>query len=305
MQVQVITVPYDSAQPGKRMGAGLDAFLQHGRVAHLQQRGYDVAAQQVAVESAFPAEIATSFELYRLLSSRVQQARSARQFPLVLSGNCSSALGTVAGCAPQALGVVWFDAHGDFNTPDTTWSGFLDGMGLATLTGRCWQTLAARIPGFRPIPDSAIVHIGGHDFGEQEQRLFAESQITRVPPDVVQSNALRTLLHPVLQRLQAECPSIYLHLDLDVLDPTEAIANEYAAPNGLSIPHMLGIIEMIGEFVTIEACGVASYDPAYDRDHATLQAGFQLIERVLAAAQAAAKETAVKSAQARRGRTGA
>jgi arginase len=301
MQVQVITMPYDSAHRGERMGAGPDAFLQHGLVAHLQQRGYDVVSQQVAIESAFPAEIATSFELYRLLSSRVQQARSAHQFPLVVSGNCSSALGTVAGCAPQALGVVWFDAHGDFNTPDTSWSGFLDGMGLATLTGRCWQTLAARIPGFHPIPDSAVVHIGGRDVGEQEQRLFAESQITHVPPDAVRSSTLRTLLHPVLLKLQAQRRSIYLHIDLDVLDPTEAIANEYAAPNGLSIPHMLDIIGMIGEFVTIEACGVASYDPAYDRDGATLQAGFQLIERVLAAVQAGAKETAVNSAQVQGG----
>lgn len=181
----------------------------------------------------------------------------------------------------------------------------MDGMGLATLTGRCWRTLAARIPGFRPILDSAVVHIGDRDVGEQEQRLFAQFQITRVLPDAMQGSALDTVLHPVLQRLQAERPSIYLHIDLDVLDPAEAVANEYAAPNGLSVAQMLDIIGMIGEFVTIEACGVASYDPACDRDGATLQAGFQLIERVLAAVQAGTKETAVKSDQARRDRTGA
>jgi arginase family enzyme len=118
-----------------------------------------------------------------------------------------------------------------------------------------------------------------------------------VPPDAVRRSALDTVLYPVLQKLQAERPSIYLHIDLDVLDPAEAVANEYAAPNGLSVAHLLDIVGMIGDATAIEACDVASYDPAYDRDGATLQAGFQPIERVLAAVQAGAKETAVRSDQ--------
>jgi arginase len=285
MQIQVITLPYDSAQHGERMGAGPGYFIQHGLIAHLQHLGHEAHIQQLEADLAFQSEITTSFALYRLLADAVQRARALQRFPLVLSGNCSSALGTVAGCAPEQLGVIWFDGHGDFHTPETTWSGFLDGMGLATLTGHCWHTLAARIPGFHAIPESAVLHIGGRDFGEQEEQRFAQSQIARLHPSALRASTIRTLLEPVLHNLQIQRPSIYLHIDLDVLDSTEAPANEYAAPNGLRVSQMQEIIGIIGEYVAIQACGVASYDPAYDPDQATVQAGFELITRVLTMVQ--------------------
>ena len=85
---------------------------------------------------------------------RIDQQRRdrnpAERFPLVLAGNCNAAVGVVAGLGPGAA-VLWCDAHADFNTPETTTGGFLDGMGLATVTGRCWTSMAARVPGFVPV----------------------------------------------------------------------------------------------------------------------------------------------------------
>jgi arginase len=65
----------------------------------------------------------------------------------VLSGNRNSALGALAGLREQNCGMIWFDAHGDFNTPEITESGFFDGMGMAIAAGHCWKKLAATIPG--------------------------------------------------------------------------------------------------------------------------------------------------------------
>src|SRR5687767_4289522 len=102
-------------------------------------RELGVDAEEIHPVSTWRAEIKTTFELYRALADRV---REANDFPVVFSGNCGASIGTAAGLGTEDLAVLWFDAHGDYNTPDTTESGFLDGMCLGILTGRCWKTLA-------------------------------------------------------------------------------------------------------------------------------------------------------------------
>jgi arginase len=90
-----------------------------------------LAFVDVVPEADPPAEVAVAFELDRLVSEQVCEAVAEGEFPLVLSGNCNTSIGTLAGVGPEGLGVVWFDAHADFNTPETTTTGFMDGMGLA------------------------------------------------------------------------------------------------------------------------------------------------------------------------------
>jgi arginase len=110
-----------------------------------------------------PTEIGTTFALQHSLADAVRTSIGRERFPLVLAGNYSSTLGTVSGvraAAPNGaspIGVLWLDAHADFNTPETTTSGFLDGMAPATMTGRCWQGMTAAIPGFQPVADAHVV----------------------------------------------------------------------------------------------------------------------------------------------------
>ena len=87
-----------------------------------------------------PNEIAESFEVIRSVALVVRETVEEGRFPLVLAVNCFTSLGTVAGLG-RDVGVIWFDAHGDFHTPDTTTSGFFDGMGLAMLLGDGWREL--------------------------------------------------------------------------------------------------------------------------------------------------------------------
>lgn len=105
----------------------------------LRRSGHHTEQEAIYAPEGFRTEISTSFALYRQLTGRVRAAHVRERFPLVLAGNCGAAVGVVAGLPPQGLGVVWLDSHGDFNTPDTSESGFLDGMGLAILTGQCWH----------------------------------------------------------------------------------------------------------------------------------------------------------------------
>ncbi|MEP7287504.1 MAG: arginase family protein [Chloroflexota bacterium] len=156
--VQVITASYDSGYRDWRAGQGPKYILEHGLRDVLMQRGCSVSSVDVTVD--FVTENAVAFGVCRALSEQVSAARKAQAFPLLLTGNCGSALGTLAGLEIGKTGIIWFDAHGEFNTPNTTLSGFLDGMGIATITGRCWQAIAATVPGFAPCQKIILFWLG-------------------------------------------------------------------------------------------------------------------------------------------------
>ncbi len=264
------------------MGRGPEHFVQNGIEQILRDCGYDVYVDSIEASSGFHAEIKTAFELYRLLASRVSSAYERGVFPLVLSGNCNSSLGTVAGIEGDSLGIIWFDSHGDFNTPETTESGFLDGMGLATVAGLCWERLAASIPHFRPISAVNILHVGGRDFYTKEKALFEQASGTIVGAETIRRSGMSAALLPALEALRRRVSRIYLHFDLDVLDPERAAANEFAAPNGLSVSQIEEAIDLIAERFTICASGLASYDPQYDKDDEILNSGISIIKKILA-----------------------
>jgi arginase len=103
-----------------------------------------------------------------MVAERVSEATASGSFPLVLSGNCNATVGVIAGLAgasakeegAEEVGLIWFDGHADFNTPETTTSGFLDGMGLAIAVGHCWAQMVRAVPGFRPVREKNVVLIG-------------------------------------------------------------------------------------------------------------------------------------------------
>ena len=146
--IRLIQVPYDSGHHAVRMGAGPVVLARAGAARALREQGHRVEERLVEV-SSWRAELTTAFELQRLVAAEVAIARRAGQVPVLLAGNCNTTVGMLA--APpdgQRLGMVWFDAHADFNTPEIDAGGFLDGHGLAMAVGRCWQALTSTIPDF-------------------------------------------------------------------------------------------------------------------------------------------------------------
>jgi arginase len=260
MRVEVIAVPYDSARRGERMGAGPEHLLRAGLEDHLTRAGHSVWVRMLeAPADHWRAEIRTAFDLARAVSGAVSEALADGAFPLVLSGNCGpAALGCLS--ALRRPSVFWFDAHGDFNTPETTIGGFLDGMALATVAGRCWHQLAAALPGFHPVPERSIALIGARDLDPLEAALLERSAIRRIA-----GARLRRDLPTVLAASEASAPT-YLHLDLDVLDPREARVNPYAAPDGLSRADVAWAITAIAQSVPLGAAALTAYDPGSDAE---------------------------------------
>ena len=286
----LLYLPYDSGHHAARMGRGPLHLRQHGAADRLRSTGHDVAESIIEVPSPFPTEIGTAFALQRALSDAVRAAVAGGRFPLVLAGNCNSALGTVSGvrgvhaAAPNdtaPVGVIWLDAHADFNTPDTTTTGFLDGMSLAALTGRCWQGMTASIPGYRPVSDTHVVLVGARDIDPAEEALLSQSRVMRVEAERLRVAGADAALEDALTELARRGVSrVYLHIDLDVHEPSEAQANQYAVPGGLSPNGVRELVRVVAARFTIAAAALTAYDPTFDTEGRMLDTGLALVTEV-------------------------
>lgn len=271
MNVQLLAVPYDSGHRGARMGAGPEALLDAGLEDALRDNGHVVHTRIAEIPAdSWHAEIETSFELMRMLSRAVREAIESERLPIVLAGNCNTAIGTIAGLGET--GVVWFDAHGDFNTPETTTSGFLDGTAVAIITGRCWTQIAGTIPGFRVVPDERVCLVGTRDVDPFEERLLIDSRV-----DVIEPSKLRSRLPRKLRSIAQYVERAYVHLDLDVLDPSVASANKFAVSGGLTVEDVEFALLEVGRELRIAGITLSAYDPTADRSGAAAAAAIRLI----------------------------
>ena len=273
MDVALIVVPYHLGHASMGMGAGPDRLLDAGAEGALPADGHEVEVERVSLDRQ-PNEVAALFATAGLVSEHVAGAVARGAFPLVLSGNCFCSLGIVAGLGAD-LGVVWLDAHPDFNTAEATTSGFADGMGLSILTGTGWNALRETIPGYRAVPEHDVVLVGARDIDPGEETRLQASDIIRLG---VRDAGSR--LSVVAADLEARLDGAYLHLDLDVLDPSEGRANEYAAAGGLSASAASTAIEALGRHLPVRAAAVTAYDPALDPDGSLAETAVQLVARI-------------------------
>ncbi len=280
MNVDLLLVPYDTALRGWRMGAGPERLVAAGLISRLEALGHVVTPLVVEPERDAPAEIRTGFELMRAVAQRVRAAVAGGRFPLVLSGNCSTAPGTLAGLAPASRAVFWFDAHADCNTPETTTTGFLDGTALATVLGWCWREMAGTIPGFQPVPDHNVILLGTRDVDPLERELLARSAVRALPPDSLRGDGWARELASVRKAADVA----YVHCDLDALDPSEGQANPFPVGGGLTVAEIESAVREIGRSVPVKAAAVTAYAPEYDTDGRIAQAALRIIETLLAVA---------------------
>ncbi|MDQ3894419.1 MAG: arginase family protein [Actinomycetota bacterium] len=263
MAITLIQVPYHLGRERVGLGAGPERLV--GALSD------DADVVSVARPGEFRNEVSASFDVIRALAARVREVIARRSFPVVVAGNCSSALGTVAGVGGENLGVVWFDAHGDFHTPDTSESGFLDGMALAMLTGSGWRAARGTVDGLRPVPEGSVVLVGARDLDPAEIDRFARSEVAITD---------RPGLASRLDRLRQSVSDVYLHVDLDVLDPAEGRANSWAAADGLSAQDAASAIDEVARRFRIRAAALTAYDPRCDPEDEVPAAAAAILARV-------------------------
>lgn len=239
------------------LGLGPMALVKAGLQNRLEKVGNTAGLTVVHRQKPFTNELEAIEEINKNLALAVRAAVSAGEFPLVLAGDCNSSIGTLGGLGLASIGVVWLDAHGDFNTPETSPSGYFDGMPLAILTGSCYRTLWNNVTALPPIPESRVALIGARDLDPKEKIRLRQSQIKQVAPTI-------------------KLKEVYLHIDLDVLDPLIAPCNAYQAANGLSLADVLQIIRLITSQFRIRAAALTAFDPAFDVNGRTRKIGMEI-----------------------------
>ena len=265
--VHVITLPFQDGLPELGMGAGPTVLA----------RGLPGAVTAIASVDARRPEIGRVIELDRRLAAAVRGAVGAGDFPLVLAGGCMSSLGTVAGIGPEGLGVVWLDAHADFDTPEDNESGFFDVMALAMLTGSGWAALRATIPGFAPVPEERVVLAGARDLEPYQRARLGRSAVT-VLPGAFDLDALA----PALAALRERVDRVYLHVDVDVLDSRAGRANEYAAPGGPGPQVVVGAVDAVFDVFTVAGAALTAYDPTEDTNGRAREVARRVLGRIVA-----------------------
>jgi arginase len=227
----------------------------HGLPDALRAAGFDVAVEEILIEEDLVPEVARSFAIVRRLAARVASALAEGAFPLLLTGNCFAAVGAVAGLGAPGPAVLWLDAHADFDVPDDNESGFFDVFALSLLTGGCWRRQCELVPGYAPVPEADVVLVGARDLEPYQWERLRGSDVTLAQLDDAPARIA------ALGRRRA-----YLHLDVDVLDPSEGRANRFAAPGG---PHVADVEALVGEAgraLFVEAAALSAYDPECDAD---------------------------------------
>lgn len=259
--VEILHVTHSSNVSAIPTAAGPAHLLDMGLDEAIRSMGVDIEVVEIAAPESAQGEVAAAFAVYSMIAEAVRSSRRADRLSVVLSGSCGGAIGAASGMTGTTRGAVWLDRHGDFNTPETTRSGLLDGMTLSSLTGRCWRTMCSGVRGFERLRDEDVVLIGAQDLDEGEAGLLAESGLVHVPT-----------AHPLdrcfeeIEALAARVSSVYVHVDLDVLDPSEGRANAFVTSGGLPAQELYAVLEFTVGTCPVEVVTFASYDPEVDED---------------------------------------
>jgi arginase len=280
-EIRLLAVPYEVGAERIGVGRGPERLLEAGAEAALRSRGAEVRLEFIELrehrrDESGASEAGAAFELIELVAERVRTAVAEAAFPVLLSGSCFAGLGMASGLDEESLGVVWFDAHGDFNTPESTIDGYFDGMPLAILTGGAWPNLVDRA-GVRTVSESAVVLAGARDFDPLEERRLESSAVVHLPASEIGADddvaRAATELDPTLSGL-------YLHVDLDVLDSAEAKVNVYSASDGLTGAQLEAQVRSVLAPGRLRAVSLTAYDPEVDSDGRVPPIAIHLLERV-------------------------
>jgi arginase len=229
-------------------------------------------------ESSWDEDVRDSRGCLLEAGGQVDDALADGRLPVLLAGECSiglTTLPTVLRHRPDTV-VLWLDAHGDFNTPDTTLSGSLSGMSLAGACGHWNAGLTADT-----VPEDRVVLAGVRDLDDDERRALELSDVT-----VVGSSPVETL---VAVKNALDGAPVYIHLDLDVLDPAVFPARE-PAPGGLAPEKLYDLLEAVTadcELVGVEVTTFEASAEEEDRQEASAVV-MRVIEPLLEAIPAGA-----------------
>lgn len=218
-------------------------------------------------------------EKNRLLADEVDNIIESKSFPLVLGGDHSIAIGTLAGVSKhyKNLGVIWYDAHGDLNTAETSPSGNIHGMPLAASLGLGHEMLT-QIGGYAPkVKPENIVIIGARALDDGEKDLIKEMGIKVFTMHEIDRLGMAAVIEETVNYLKDKTDGVHLSLDLDGLDPTDAPGVGTPVTGGISYRESHLAMEMLAEAKIITSAEFVEVNPILDEKNKTAVAAVALM----------------------------
>jgi arginase len=270
MHIAIICVPYQVDVARWGCANGPQAFLDHGLVTLLEARGHSVSAPtwiELPKAERTRDSVTNLGRIAQRASAAVREAlQKEDSFALVLEGDCTHAVGAIGGLAQACgnAGVVWFDAHGDLNTLQTSTSGFLGGLPYAVALGwdlDDWRLAAGLEPPVRP---QAAVLIGASDLDPAEVEALNRHPIAQVDAREMMQPGVTDRIQAALQPRAHEASAWYLHLDLDVGGPRECPGGYTPAPYWPPREHLLEAVKATVHTLPVKVASLAVYNPSAD-----------------------------------------
>jgi arginase len=291
-QIVILGAPLDFGAGRRGVDMGPSALRLAGLNAKLQSMGYQVrdlgnvaVAQQESIEQGSPqakylvpiAQCCT--ELARTVSDEIEN----NQFPLVLGGDHSVAVGTVAGIANafrnrnKKIGVIWIDAHSDMNTPEISPSGNVHGMPLACCLGRGPRELT-HIFGYSPkLEGRNTVLIGLRDVDEYEREVVRQLGVVTFTMRDIDELGLRKIMEQALAAASNGTAGFHLSLDMDAVDPDEAPGVGTPVRGGMSYREAHLSMETICDSGGMLSMEIVEVNPVLDTANRTALLGVELV----------------------------
>lgn len=285
--VSIIGVPLDLGAGTRGVNLGPDAIRYAGLVERLENIGYNVEDRgDITVDRRSAVTVPNSNlnylnEIVRvntMLCNEVSQVISEGKFPLVIGGDHSIAIGTISGVLQHRknLGVIWFDAHGDINTPETSPSGNIHGMPVAALLGMGDKELT-RIGGEDTfLKKENIVYIGSRDLDAGERIAMKEQGITVFTMYEIDDMGIKKVMQEAIRIAGEGTDGIHVSFDLDVLDPTIAPGTGTKVPGGMSYRESHYALELLAKSEKLVSAEFVEVNPLLDNANMTGKAAAAL-----------------------------
>lgn len=205
--------------------------------------------------------------LHESLANAVVEICIAGDIPVSIAGDCCAAIAMLAGLRRAVLNplLIWFDAHGDFNTMETSPSGFLGGMPLAMLVGRGEQTFLEALD-LDPIEEERVILTDGRDLDSGESELLSRSTVTHL------QNTIELMDYSFSDQ------PLWIHFDTDILDPEDVPAQNYPAPGGIRVDDLRKVFQYLANTGLICGISLSSWAPDLPEAEQSMDVCMALLE---------------------------
>jgi arginase len=288
MHIRVIGAPIDLGADRRGVDIGASAIRYAGLNDRLRRLGHtvqDIGNLVIPQPESQPVGnlklkyLEPIVQLSEELANVVTAALEENEFPLVLGGDHSIALGSISGVARvhKNIGVLWIDAHGDFNTDETTPSGNIHGMILAASAGIGHNRLT-NVCGWSPkINSETIVIVGARELDPAEQVRLRTHSIHIFTMSDIDQRGISQVMRQALSIAGRQKDGIHLSLDMDVLDPKEAPGVGTPVRGGLTYREAQLAMEMIADAGNLVSMDVVEVNPILDRENSTALLAVELV----------------------------